>query len=447
MHRRVLCVIPLALCMLASCASVETAAGTGTVVRYGAGSAEDSSAIKSSTSPASVTASAPASAPARDGAAVEPVSGKKTAKTGAKTPDSEKNRNDPAAERAKLIDAVRAQALPYEESLAEALGVFDFPAALAAADQAIAQYASYAECAESADSVRDRLQEALSAVSLVPVDYPAETAAGTAFRKPFRIKAVRRSGEESVPLAGFPVRIGLGLESADASAPAAPAAPAASAAPSAPAAHVAGADGIVSFQAPVPQKAGKDTLVFSAALSCVDPELSASIADLASENGPLSVSLPHTVFTNAKRHSTTISILDYDKNGKPIRSSNPSATALLKPLVQRGFGRIGMADFPDQIAAGDSAVLFKAAKSLFGSSVRRFIWGTVKIASLEQGVDNTWICVLSAEIAVHDFVDNAEVFSVTLEGSATAKTEASAITAARAKLAGELLVDALYYGM
>ncbi|HOC29675.1 MAG TPA: hypothetical protein PKH40_08335 [Treponemataceae bacterium] len=444
MHRRVLCVIPLALCMLASCASVETAAGTGTVVRYGAGSAEDSSAIKSSTSPASVTASAPASAPAKDGAAVEPVSGKKTAKTGAKTPDSEKNRNDPAAERAKLVDAVRAQALPYEESLAEALGVFDFPAALAAADQALAQYAPYAECAESAASVRERLQEALSAVSLVPVDYPAETAAGTAFRKPFRIKAVRRSGEESVPLAGFPVRIGLGLESADASAPAAPAA---SVAPSAPAAHVAGADGIVSFQAPVPQKAGKDTLVFSAALSSVDPELSASIADLASENGPLSVSLPHTVFTNAKRHSTTISILDYDKNGKPIRSSNPSATALLKPLVQRGFGRIGMADFPDQIAAGDSAVLFKAAKSLFGSSVRRFIWGTVKIASLEQGVDNTWTCILSAEIAVHDFVDNAEVFSVTLEGSATAKTEASAITAARAKLAGELLVDALYYGM
>ena len=444
MHRRVLCVIPLALCMLASCASVETAAGTGTVVRYGAGSAEDSSAIKSSTSPASVTASAPASAPAKDGAAVEPVSGKKTAKTGAKTPDSEKNRNDPAAERAKLVDAVRAQALPYEESLAEALGVFDFPAALAAADQALAQYAPYAECAESAASVRERLQEALSAVSLVPVDYPAETAAGTAFRKPFRIKAVRLSGEESVPLAGFPVRIGLGLESADASAPAAPAA---SVAPSAPAAHVAGADGIVSFQAPVPQKAGKDTLVFSAALSCVDPELSASIADLASENGPLSVSLPHTVFTNAKRHSTTISILDYDKNGKPIRSSNPSATALLKPLVQRGFGRIGMADFPDQIAAGDSAVLFKAAKSLFGSSVRRFIWGTVKIASLEQGVDNTWTCILSAEIAVHDFVDNTEVFSVTLEGSATAKTEASAITAARAKLAGELLVDALYYGM
>lgn len=444
MHRRVLCVIPLALCMLASCASVETAAGTGTVVRYGAGSAEDSSAIKSSTSPASVTASAPASAPAKDGAAVEPVSGKKTAKTGAKTPDSEKNRNDPAAERAKLVDAVRAQALPYEESLAEALGVFDFPAALAAADQALAQYAPYAECAESAASVRERLQEALSAVSLVPVDYPAETAAGTAFRKPFRIKAVRRSGEESVPLAGFPVRIGLGLESADASAPAAPAA---SVAPSAPAAHVAGADGIVSFQAPVPQKAGKDTLVFSAALSSVDPELSASIADLASENGPLSVSLPHTVFTNAKRHSTTISILDYDKNGKPIRSSNPSATALLKPLVQRGFGRIGMADFPDQIAAGDSAVLFKAAKSLFGSSVRRFIWGTVKIASLEQGVDNTWTCILSAEIAVHDFVDNTEVFSVTLEGSATAKTEASAITAARAKLAGELLVDALYYGM
>ena len=444
MHRRVLCVIPLALCMLASCASVETAAGTGTVVRYGAGSAEDSSAIKSSTSPASVTASAPASAPAKDGAAVEPVSGKKTAKTGAKTPDSEKNRNDPAAERAKLVDAVRAQALPYEESLAEALGVFDFPAALAAADQALAQYAPYAECAESAASVRERLQEALSAVSLVPVDYPAETAAGTAFRKPFRIKAVRLSGEESVPLAGFPVRIGLGLESADASAPAAPAA---SVAPSAPAAHVAGADGIVSFQAPVPQKAGKDTLVFSAALSSVDPELSASIADLASENGPLSVSLPHTVFTNAKRHSTTISILDYDKNGKPIRSSNPSATALLKPLVQRGFGRIGMADFPDQIAAGDSAVLFKAAKSLFGSSVRRFIWGTVKIASLEQGVDNTWTCILSAEIAVHDFVDNAEVFSVTLEGSATAKTEASAITAARAKLAGELLVDALYYGM
>ena len=444
MHRRVLCVIPLALCMLASCASVETAAGTGTVVRYGAGSAEDSSAIKSSTSPASVTASAPASAPAKDGAAVEPVSGKKTAKTGAKTPDSEKNRNDPAAERAKLVDAVRAQALPYEESLAEALGVFDFPAALAAADQALAQYAPYAECAESAASVRERLQEALSAVSLVPVDYPAETAAGTAFRKPFRIKAVRLSGEESVPLAGFPVRIGLGLESADASAPAAPAA---SVAPSAPAAHVAGADGIVSFQAPVPQKAGKDTLVFSAALSSVDPELSASIADLASENGPLSVSLPHTVFTNAKRHSTTISILDYDKNGKPIRSSNPSATALLKPLVQRGFGRIGMADFPDQIAAGDSAVLFKAAKSLFGSSVRRFIWGTVKIASLEQGVDNTWTCILSAEIAVHDFVDNTEVFSVTLEGSATAKTEASAITAARAKLAGELLVDALYYGM
>lgn len=418
MFRRTLILVSFVLFILSSCASSGTSVKTASLVRYGAGSADESPAVQVS------------------GSAAAPV--EKTARAEPQAKKTDAPAIDAAAEHKKLVDAAFEQAASSELSLDAALSAFDLPAALASADQALALYAPHPECAAAASSVRTRVKDALSAVRLSAVESPAETVAGTAFKKSFRIQAVRLAGTESLPLAAFPVKIlmeGNGHDSAlDADS--------ASVSP----AYATGSDGILSFQAPVPQKAGKNSLVFSAGFACSDAELSSFIAGLA-ESGPLSVSLPHTVSTNAKKHSTTISILDYDKNGKPIRSSNPSATALLKPLVQKGFGRIGMADFPDQIASGDSAVLFKAAKNLFGSSVRRFIWGTVKIASLEQGADGLWTCVLAADIAVQDFVDNAEAFSATLEGSAAGKTEAAAITAARAKLAGELLVDALCYGM
>jgi hypothetical protein len=157
--------------------------------------------------------------------------------------------------------------------------------------------------------------------------------------------------------------------------------------------------------------------------------------------------LNHRVITSARSVPTTISILDFDKNGKAITSSNPSATALLMPLVKKGFTRIGMADFPTQLASGDEAALIKAAKGQFGTAVQRFIFGTVKIESLAKDDAGLWTCTVLAHLSVMDMTMGEKTKVLEIKHTVTAKTEALAVDGARNALAGELLVDELVYGL
>ncbi len=206
------------------------------------------------------------------------------------------------------------------------------------------------------------------------------------------------------------------------------------------------ATGLVAFTAPIPAKSGKRILTLSVALNSSDPYMQESLRSRR-EKGQLSVDFAHLTASSARRIPTTISILDFNQDGKPLGSYNISATTLLKPLVQRGFSRIGMADFPKQLESGDEEALIKAAKAQFGAGVQRFIYGTVRVESLTQDTDQQWTCTLLSNLSVWDFTLGQKVLSREVRHSETRKTEAASIDAARKKLAGELLVDELVYGL
>jgi len=329
-----------------------------------------------------------------------------------------------------------ARAAAYEAELDAALEIPDYQAALEAFDSAAKLLASVSQGqgAERLALLRAKMEKALDAISFSVVSAPVDTVAGTAFRKDFvaRVSIVTPSGKK--PLSGFGCAI---------------------ACPSVSESgerviltenRVSGTDGTVAYTAPAPTKTGKTTLVIAAALTSSDPVIKDSIR-ARQERGQLAANFYHSVATAARAYSTVISILDYDLNGKPVLSANVSSTALLQPLVPKGFRRIGMADFPNQLATGDESILINAAKAQFGTGVQRFIYGTVRVTSMAQGADGSWTCVLSSDVSVWDFASDSKVYHTAPSMSGTGATEALALADARKKLVSEALVNDLYYNM
>ena len=342
----------------------------------------------------------------------------------------------PVAFKKMKAEEALARASTYEADLDAALEIPDYPAALEAFDSAAKLLAAVSQGAgeDRLASLRAKMEKALDAISFSVVSAPADTVSGTAFRKDFvaRVSILTSSGKK--PLAGFGCTV------------------------SCPSVSESGervtlaenrtslSDGTVSFTAPVPTKTGKNPLVIAAALTSSDPVIRDSIR-ARQERGQLAANFSHSVATAARAYSTVISILDYDLNGKPVLSANVSSTALLQPLVPKGFRRIGMADFPNQLATGDEAILIKAAKAQFGSGVQRFIFGTVRVASMVQGDDGSWTCVLASDVSVWDFASDSKVYHTTPSMIGSGATEALALADARKKLVGDALVNDLYYNM
>ncbi len=335
--------------------------------------------------------------------------------------------------RVKAEEAI-ARATVYEGDMDAALGIPDYQAALAAFDSAAELLAAVPSASDRLASLRARMDRALDAISFDAVTVPPDTTVGVAFKRDFvaRVSLAGPAGKKPFP--SFPCTVfypgsgesGERVTLNDR--------------------RVSGVDGTVTFSAPAPERTGKGTVTVAAALSSTDPVMRESI--LARQNrGQLASSLTHGVVSGARALSTVISILDYDSAGKPVMYNNVSATMLLQPLVPKGFRRIGMADFPSQLAAGDEAVLLKAAKSQFGTGVQRFIYGTVRVTSLTKADDGTWTCALSSDISVWDFTSDTKVYHTAPGQVATGKTEALALDAARKKLLADTLMNDLYYNM
>jgi hypothetical protein len=377
----------------ASCASDPVARPQAGVEKFGAGGAEESESSKGS------DGSARGSSPSK-AATVAP---------------SQKIKTDEMLARVSL----------YEADIDAKIAAHDYSGAIDAYESAVDILTGIPASLQRIEGNRSKIVTALDAIRLDAVSSPGETPAGTAFKKDFSVLAYVLEGDAKTPLAGFRILVS-GPNGAEE--------------------RMTGEDGTLSYTAPVPEKPGKGELVMSAALDSTESALRDGIA-FEKEKGFLRHSFPHVVSSNAKKFATTISILDFDKAGNPIKSNNFSATTLLKPLVQKGFSRIGMADFPTQLASGDEEALLKAAKAQFGSAVRRFIYGTVRIESVSQGDDGTWTCVVKGDIAVYDFTDSASVYRTTVYATKTGKTEAAAMQAARTELAGSVIVQDLYYNM
>jgi hypothetical protein len=286
---------------------------------------------------------------------------------------------------------------------------------------------------------KTRLQEVLRKIEPVvdsilveAASVPPETAPDVAFKKPFSVRVSLKTPEGKRPLSGFRLAVSYPSIAEDGTRSIATAS------------VLSDATGLASFVAPVPPSTGLSRVLFAADFASDDPLLAKAVE---SRRAALSVSCEHRVGPREKRAPTTISILDYDKNGKPVLGGNPTATTLLKPLVQKGLTRIGMADFPHQLASGDEAALIKAAKAQFQGGVQRFIYGTGRIERLERGDDGVWRCTFVVQASVWDFAADRKAFSTEIRYEAEGPTEAAALDAARKKVAGELLVNELYYNL
>ena len=224
---------------------------------------------------------------------------------------------------------------------------------------------------------------------------PPETTAGKAF-KDFAVRATRLIGGESVPAAGLSCMVWLPVRSPDGSI----------------AMEtrnlVTDESGLCSFAAPVPERSAKGTLAIAASLGSRDPVVSDKIEAL-KRSGSLGAGFPYLVSASARSVPTTIATRPR-RRGKPVLSSNASATALLMPLVQKGFSRIGMADFPARLASESEETIVQAAKNQFAGAVRRYIFGTTRIESLEQNAEGLWTCSITASVAARDLLDGSELF-------------------------------------
>jgi len=336
------------------------------------------------------------------------------------------------------IEELLAQARIHEQNLDDKLTAWDIPGALGELDAIVDLVGRVKAAAPRIQENRDKILAALDSLVIEAVGAPVDTIAGTAFKKDFSVRVSAQTADSKKPISSYEFNVIYPGSTA--------ANPTAASTASAGASAKSGPDGVAAFTAPAPAKAGKGHLVFASALSTRDPDLASAIAKR-NETGKLSLSFPHIAVTGARKMPTTIAILDYNKDGKPIGSSSTTATSLLMPLVKRGFNRIGMADFPSQLAAGDEAALIKAAKAQFGSGVQRFIFGTTRVIASSQGADGLWTATLEAKVSVWDFTEDRAVYTTTLTQTESAKTEAAAIDSARKKLASETLFEDLYYNM
>lgn len=335
--------------------------------------------------------------------------------------------------RVKTEDA-RVLVANYEADMDEHLAAGDHAAALESFNRAADIIASLRRDPDFAVSIREKMERVISSITLSPVSIPGDTVSGRAFSRDFSVKVVITDDKGSTPLAGFPCRVTFPVHGEDGSV-----------------VHdtadiTTNSAGVAVFRAPVPQHTGRNMLSVSLNIPLRDAAVVA-YAEERIRSGDLSVSFVHSVETPRKNIPTTISFLDYDRNGKPVLTNNRTATSLLRPLIQKGFSRIGMADFPRQLAAGDEEKLIAAARAQFGGGVQRFIYGTNRIISLEKGADGQWSCTMSAELSVWDFTKNEKIHSTTITHTATGATEAAAQETARNELAGSLLVDDLRYNL
>ncbi len=162
--------------------------------------------------------------------------------------------------------------------------------------------------------------------------------------------------------------------------------------------------------------------------------------------GKLTAVFPYRVMS-AKNISTVISVLDIDKNGKPVASPSPSGTELLRQIIRCGFKSTGTADFSSQLASDNEQELYKAAENLFAGTVKRFVYGTVRVEAVDKSPEGSFTASLRAEINTYDFHTKEKTGSHVFKISSSGNTESAAIQKAREDLCAGIIAPELEYAM
>ncbi len=168
------------------------------------------------------------------------------------------------------------------------------------------------------------------------------------------------------------------------------------------------------------------------------------ISELASK---ASVSADYKVKTNLSQAGGTISIVDFTSAGKPIVNNSVSSSNLLMTLMRIGFKRVGNADFSTAILTEDKDSVYKAAKSLLGSTSSYLIYGTVKyLTPVEVTADKKYTLTLEAKITCLDMKNGSILYETTQTSTVTEDKDWNCINSARKDIAEKLAVK-INYGM
>ena len=198
-------------------------------------------------------------------------------------------------------------------------------------------------------------------------------------------------------------------------------------------------DGKVSFLPPVPSQSFDSVIKVFVTPGSDDAEENQA----AQENA---VTAPYKVRTNLLSSGGSISIVDFNQKGDAITTNSVSSSNLLMSLMQKGFSRIGNADFTSAIVRNDVNAVYKSAKSLLGNSSSFLIFGTVKYEQPIVQSENGYVCSLSGNIVCLNMRDGSILYQTTKTASVTERNEANCLPNARKSLA-TMLADAILYGM
>lgn len=196
--------------------------------------------------------------------------------------------------------------------------------------------------------------------------------------------------------------------------------------------------GIVTFNAPIPKS------TFNSFVK-VYPDGNVTNSQIAELADKVSVSVPYKVKSNLLYSGGTISIVDFAQSGKPITNNSVSSSLLLMSLMKLRFTRIGNVDFSTEILNGDSAALYKAAKTLLGNNSSFLIYGTVKYESpITKDDSGKFSCTLIGKITCINMKDGAILYETEKKVSVLEDKDWNCLPKAREKLAEEFATSILY---
>lgn len=191
------------------------------------------------------------------------------------------------------------------------------------------------------------------------------------------------------------------------------------------------AQGLVSFIPPATDFACNSEVTFS----------------VESKDGKMEVSIPYKVRTNRHNKGGAISIVDYTKDGSPVRDNSRSASALLTAFLRNGFSNVGLIDFVDEIHAGNQTKIYQAAKNMIAGTSNFFVYGTVKYNGEITQEGSTYSIPLIGEITCLDVKTGKELYHTVIEVVGTGTSEWAALDNARKEMYGPEAATRIIYGM
>lgn len=286
--------------------------------------------------------------------------------------------------------------------------------------------------------IAERTAEIAGRLSITPVSFPEEIKAGSKTPAPFTAEISGAETQAAVPEEIHPLSC-TAVFPLDASGKTSSAVllPETS----------AGGETSLSFTPPASERGVSGTLEITFTFMKEAPLTAELLSRFESGTAEkLKAVFPYKVMS-AKNVPTVIAVLDIDKNGSPVTPLSPSGTELLRQIIRLGFKSTGTADFPTQLASGNEQELYKAAENLFAGTVKRFVYGTVRVEAVDKSPEGSFTASLRAEINTYDFHTKEKTGSHVFKISSSGNTESAAIQKAREDLCAGIIAPELEYAM